>query len=60
MRFLNRLPLAAKVAALAALLITVVAAGAAWFSVREIHARMDAMVEAQITERMIAMAKAVE
>ncbi|QCI67717.1 methyl-accepting chemotaxis protein [Phreatobacter stygius] len=60
MRFLNRLPLAAKVAALAAMLITVVAAGAAWFSVSEINTRMDAIVEAQITERTIAMAKALE
>ncbi|MFX6226017.1 hypothetical protein ABTF68_21300, partial [Acinetobacter baumannii] len=60
MRLLSRLPLAAKVSALAALLITLVAAGAAWYAVAEIGTRMDAIVESQLNERMVSNAKAVE
>ena len=59
MRFLSRLPLAAKVAAFSALLITAVAIGAGFYALSQINARMAEIVESQIADRTMAMAKAV-
>ncbi|KAF0137289.1 MAG: methyl-accepting chemotaxis sensory transducer [Xanthobacteraceae bacterium] len=60
MRILSRLSLAAKVAALSALMITAVAVGAGFHAVSQIDARMAEIVESQITERTVAIGKAVE
>jgi methyl-accepting chemotaxis protein len=60
MRLLNRLPLAAKVAGLSALMILVVATAAGFYALSRIDARMEAIVEGQVTERTNAIAKAVE
>ncbi|MCA0316452.1 MAG: methyl-accepting chemotaxis protein [Proteobacteria bacterium] len=60
MRFFNRLPLAAKVAGLSALMILAVASAAGFYALNQIDARMDAIVEGQITERTVAISKAVE
>ena len=59
MRFLSRLPLAAKVAAFSAMLITAVAIGAGFYALSQINARMAEIVESQIADRTMAMAKAV-
>ncbi len=60
MRIFNRLPLAAKVAGLSALMILVVATAAGFYALSRIDARMEAIVEDQVTERTNAIAKAVE
>ncbi len=60
MRLFTRLPLAAKVAGLSALMILAVASAAGFYAISQIDARMDVMVEGQITERTNAIAKAVE
>ena len=60
MQFLSRLPLAAKVAALAALVISVVALGAGFYAVTQINARMAEIVEGQVRDRSIHMSRAAE
>lgn len=60
MQLLNRMPLAAKVASLAVLMITAVALGAGFHAIRQIDARMDEIVEGQIAERTLAISRAVE
>jgi methyl-accepting chemotaxis protein len=60
MRFLSRLPLAAKVAALAALAISAVALGSGFYAVSQINARMAEIVEGQVRDRSIHMSRAAE
>lgn len=60
MQLLNRMPLAAKVASLAVLMIAAVALGAGFHAIRQIDARMDEIVEGQIAERTLAISRAVE
>jgi methyl-accepting chemotaxis protein len=60
MSFLRRLPLAAKVACTAALMITAVAAIASWFSASEINANMDVIIARQITDRTVGVVRSIE
>ncbi len=60
MRFLSRLPLAARVAALSALMIAAVALGAGFYAVSQINARMAEIVEGQVRDRSIHMSRAAE
>jgi methyl-accepting chemotaxis protein len=60
MRFFSRLPLAAKVACTAALMITAVAAAASWYSAMQINADMDTIIDRQITDRTVGLARSVE
>ncbi|AVO44425.1 methyl-accepting chemotaxis protein [Phreatobacter cathodiphilus] len=60
MRFFSRLPLAAKVACTAALMITAVAGAASWYSAMQINADMDVIIDRQITDRTVGLARSVE
>ncbi|MDP2804205.1 MAG: methyl-accepting chemotaxis protein [Phreatobacter sp.] len=60
MRFVSRLPLAARVAALAAVVISVVALGSGFYAVSQIDARMAEIVEGQVTDRSLQMSRAAE
>ncbi|QCK86897.1 HAMP domain-containing protein [Phreatobacter aquaticus] len=56
MSIFARMSLAAKVAVMAALLITVVATGTGWYAVNRIDGKMDGIAERQVVERSSAMA----
>jgi methyl-accepting chemotaxis protein len=60
MHFLSRLPLAARVAALAALVIAAVGLGSGFYAVSQIDARMAEIVEGQVTDRSLQMSRAAE